>query len=425
MFKHALTHDVVYGTLLERERRQIHARVARLIEEIYADRLPEFYEILAFQHAGACNTARAAHYEWLAGERAAKHLGSEALTHLRRAIELAKGDESARDTLRASLSAFAGVLFRSGRIADANAALKEALEITFDDDARRVLQNRIEQEHVVTFDGAPVLYYVCGTAHDPREQTPIVFFHPLIQASIAFQDAAQRLARKRPVVFIDAPAGSGTQGHETFDVEKRLGAMIAALEDLPYERVILFGDSDGVRFALSVYERMPERVERMILFGYAMGLRSADNPRGLSEEEILGWDAFVDSDYDTLIERFFGLMFDEPGTSVFQEVVTDNWRKLWPESLAKSFFRDVIRSDVSALAKQVRVPTLIMAAERDSNSPQRMRQYLEWIPGAKFAEIKGASHSAPFTQCSTFCTIMETFLETGTLPKEQWSASDA
>ena len=47
-FKHALTHEVAYGTLLHERRRNLHARVAEAIERLYADRLME--QIESFAH---------------------------------------------------------------------------------------------------------------------------------------------------------------------------------------------------------------------------------------------------------------------------------------------------------------------------------------------------------------------------------------
>ena len=46
-FKHALTHEVAYGTLLHDRRRTLHARIAAAIESAHADRLPEQIERLA------------------------------------------------------------------------------------------------------------------------------------------------------------------------------------------------------------------------------------------------------------------------------------------------------------------------------------------------------------------------------------------
>src|SRR5712671_1139322 len=49
-FKHALTHEVAYGSLLLERRRALHARIVEASERLYADRLPEQAERLA-QHA--------------------------------------------------------------------------------------------------------------------------------------------------------------------------------------------------------------------------------------------------------------------------------------------------------------------------------------------------------------------------------------
>jgi tetratricopeptide (TPR) repeat protein len=49
-FKHALTHEVAYGSLLHERRRALHARIVEASERLYADRLTEQAERLA-QHA--------------------------------------------------------------------------------------------------------------------------------------------------------------------------------------------------------------------------------------------------------------------------------------------------------------------------------------------------------------------------------------
>ncbi len=50
-FKHALTHEVTYGSLLQERRKTLHARIVGAIERSYPDRLPEHIERLA-HHAG-------------------------------------------------------------------------------------------------------------------------------------------------------------------------------------------------------------------------------------------------------------------------------------------------------------------------------------------------------------------------------------
>ena len=46
-FKHALTHEVAYGSLLQERRRALHARIVDAIETLYPDRLAEHVERLA------------------------------------------------------------------------------------------------------------------------------------------------------------------------------------------------------------------------------------------------------------------------------------------------------------------------------------------------------------------------------------------
>jgi hypothetical protein len=69
-FKHGITRDVVYELVPLGVRRRLHAEVARAIEERFASGLVEWYEALAFHHAGACDHAKASLYAELAGDKA-------------------------------------------------------------------------------------------------------------------------------------------------------------------------------------------------------------------------------------------------------------------------------------------------------------------------------------------------------------------
>ena len=53
LFKHVITQEVTYDTLLKQKRKELHSLVGRAIEELYADRLEEFYEMLAFHYRRA------------------------------------------------------------------------------------------------------------------------------------------------------------------------------------------------------------------------------------------------------------------------------------------------------------------------------------------------------------------------------------
>ena len=70
-FKHALTHEVAYGSLLPGRRRDLHARIVETMERLYRDRLGEQIERLA--HHALCGEVweTAVHYLRQAGLKAA------------------------------------------------------------------------------------------------------------------------------------------------------------------------------------------------------------------------------------------------------------------------------------------------------------------------------------------------------------------
>ncbi len=70
-FKHALTHDVAFGSLLDDRRRALHAALVGAIERIYADRLDEHLEELAHHARRGDLRGEAVKYLRKAGERAA------------------------------------------------------------------------------------------------------------------------------------------------------------------------------------------------------------------------------------------------------------------------------------------------------------------------------------------------------------------
>jgi len=72
IFKHAMTQEVTYETLLRKQRRKLHSLVGRAIEELYADRIEEQYELLAHHYGLADGWEKAVHFGRLAAEKAHK-----------------------------------------------------------------------------------------------------------------------------------------------------------------------------------------------------------------------------------------------------------------------------------------------------------------------------------------------------------------
>lgn len=88
-FRHVLTSDAVYGTMLRQDRNAFHLRVAQAIEQLHADRLDGYVELLASHYLRSPQLDRALHYLILAGQKAARnHANEEARQHFINALGL-------------------------------------------------------------------------------------------------------------------------------------------------------------------------------------------------------------------------------------------------------------------------------------------------------------------------------------------------
>jgi class 3 adenylate cyclase/tetratricopeptide (TPR) repeat protein len=70
MFKHALIQEVSYGSMLRRDRQNVHERIGRTIEQVYEDRLSEFEETLAIHFQKSTATDKATDYLIRSGTKA-------------------------------------------------------------------------------------------------------------------------------------------------------------------------------------------------------------------------------------------------------------------------------------------------------------------------------------------------------------------
>jgi class 3 adenylate cyclase/tetratricopeptide (TPR) repeat protein len=72
IFKHALTQEVAYVSLLVQRRRDLHRRIGLAVEELYMDRVTDHYEALAYQFEKAEDWGKALEYYLKAGDKAAR-----------------------------------------------------------------------------------------------------------------------------------------------------------------------------------------------------------------------------------------------------------------------------------------------------------------------------------------------------------------
>ena len=104
VFKHALTQDVAYGTVLQEQRKVLHERIGQTLEELYTENISEHYSELAHHYRHSDNAEKAVEYLGLAGQQAvAQSANVEAVSLLTMAVDCLKSLPETPDRTRQEL----------------------------------------------------------------------------------------------------------------------------------------------------------------------------------------------------------------------------------------------------------------------------------------------------------------------------------
>ena len=125
-FRHALTQEAAYSTLLAKHRRATHRRVAEVLEETAGDRLEEVAPQLVRHFSEAGEDAQTLTYAAMAGDAAARlHANAEAEAHYRTGLDVARRIAAPSTLLRTMYERRGSALELTGRYDDAIANYEE------------------------------------------------------------------------------------------------------------------------------------------------------------------------------------------------------------------------------------------------------------------------------------------------------------
>jgi 2-succinyl-6-hydroxy-2,4-cyclohexadiene-1-carboxylate synthase len=214
----------------------------------------------------------------------------------------------------------------------------------------------------------------------------------------------ERLGSDLDVVTLDAP-GHGDRGDDHAD-------LVAGARRLADEggEATWFGYSMGARLCLHVALERPDVVQRLVLLGGTPGIadageraarRAADD--ALADEiERVGVDAFL--------ERWVAQpMF--AGVSAEAAGMTDR-RRNTATGLAASLRRCGTGAQVPLWDRldQIRVPTLVLAGERDEKYTAVGRRMAALLPRGTFVAVEGAGHAAHLERPSAVAALVTAWL---------------
>jgi class 3 adenylate cyclase/tetratricopeptide (TPR) repeat protein len=143
MFKHVLTQEIAYTGLLKKQRKEIHEKSAQVMETIFNDRLPEFYETLAFHFSRGHSIEKAVDYLVKSGEKSlARYAVEEAHQYFKQAYDLlvSKGEitEPEKIVLIDLLNSWGYAFYYLGETSEAIALFKrhQLMADSLDDEAK-------------------------------------------------------------------------------------------------------------------------------------------------------------------------------------------------------------------------------------------------------------------------------------------------
>jgi len=214
-------------------------------------------------------------------------------------------------------------------------------------------------------------------------------------ALAAFQLALASFSRL--IVFDKRGTGLSDRVKEMPATEERMDDLRAVMDATESERAHLLGVSEGASMAIAFAAAYPERVASLIVYApLPKASRAPDYPWAEPEE----W-------WDRVVERF-GRAWGSPEymeadvswrapSEAGNEAFVEWWgiyRRLGASpGAAADLARINSRIDVRPLLPQIRVPTLVLARERDRVvSAEHSRYVAQHIPGADYLELPGEDH---------------------------------
>jgi predicted ATPase len=148
VFKHALTREVVYNSLLTKRKQKLHEKIGQTIEKLSVENIDEQCGILTEHFIRSGNYEKGAKYSELAGKKAARAASnSDAIEYAKKRVfcleRLPRTDEIPRKLIDAR-TILAGYYTTSSRLVEA----KEAVDPVFDLALKLNYQKRLPGIHI-------------------------------------------------------------------------------------------------------------------------------------------------------------------------------------------------------------------------------------------------------------------------------------
>jgi class 3 adenylate cyclase/pimeloyl-ACP methyl ester carboxylesterase len=416
MFKHALTHDVAYESLLRQHRKDLHRRVGEVIEELYAERLPEFYETLAWHYGQGEVWPKAVEYLLKAADQARSRFAyAEAVRYCEEAIDILERHGGAPDAMMCACEALGDLRSLLGQVDPANQAYDRALDVVDTPATRQWLVNKRHRLGMAVRDGANIAYYEHGSGE------PSLFLtHPLVYGISTWQPLVELLCQECRVIVVE-PRGVGKSDPLSgiYLLRDHVEDARAVIEATGGRPVVFFGLSRAGALAVNFAAAYPHLVEKLVLVGSHPARPGAADYPAQVDPEFWQWRQQVRAkvqtgDYEEAMQMFSSYVYSEPGSRNLIEVRMQLVRETPGEIIRNFFLVDDPGLELCPLLPTLQMPALVLHGEADRVAPVEAGRYLvDHIPDAQFYLFKGRGHNPIATATAEFAQVVRTFIRTG------------
>jgi class 3 adenylate cyclase/pimeloyl-ACP methyl ester carboxylesterase len=412
-FRHALVQEAAYGSMLRSRRRELHARIARAIEEHAPGFRSAEPEWLARHHAKAGEAARAAALWLEAGLRAkATFATREATSHLADCLRAASSAEEGaagsqpqfRRVRAEALVALGDLASLSEDLAAADEHYRAAIEAAPDPDLRRRIENKRHHPRMTKRDGARIAFHEHGSG-----DTTLVFVSTQAVGLATFQPILEHLCDEFRIVTVD-PRGSGGSdplvrpyplGEHAADVR----AVIAAL-DTP--RLVGVGISMGANLLFRITHTAPGLLRGIVTVG---GPTSGHQLPFFPDEWLrLQQETRHTLAVEPMLRLHVSHIFSEPEMREMLDAIVRSRLKLPRETLL-SFFLDDWEDNVTPLLPASATPTLVTHGRDDRLVSFAAAELMaSSLPNVRLHGFEGKGHLPLFTATHEFCEVLRSFV---------------
>ncbi len=328
IFKHVLTQEAAYNSLLGRERRRYHQRTAEALEELYSDWIEEHVGWLAHHWEQAAQPAKAVPYLLRAADQSRlAYANEEAIGYYRRTLALIDDVPAGRDQGAWRLDALRGLgstYHRTGELAEAERCFRQA--IAHAQETRADLCERVRLYHAL----GEVLYW--QGRYDDRirigeEGLALLGEHARsVEAALMYQTLTGAYWMKRDL-----------------DAFRTLAARMAQfLEDLPYEPAL----RPAYLSVMDLYRRFERNLEEATRWRRALE-RNAEQHHDLTAlataHSYAARFCTAQGDLHGAISRYrraselFARMGDAKESFLVQSELAETWQRLGDLDAAEAY----------------------------------------------------------------------------------------